>query len=422
MVWEDLHWYDPTTRELLDLLIDRASTLRVLVILTFRPEFVPPWIGRPHVTMLTLNGLPRRQSAEIIAYVTGGKALPKNIAEQIIDRTDGVPLFIEELTKTVVESGFVAEAGDHYALAAPMAPLAIPTSLHASLLARLDRLASTREVAQIGAALGRSFSYELISAVAEVPQQKLDGALEQLACAELIFRRGTPPDAEYTFKHALVQDAAYSTLLRGRRQQLHAHIATTLESRFREIAINQPAILALHCTEAGLSEKAADYRVKAGQQAVARSATAEAISQLRKGLDRLAEMPETVAQPIQIILMRQLAGYLGVPLFLVGPNGDLLFYNEPAENILGRRFDKTGGLSAKEWSSAFTLFDSEGHAISPEDMPLMITITKKRPAYRRFFFRGLDGVRRHVDAVSIPIAGLDGEFLGGAALFWEVPD
>ena len=180
MVWEDVHWSDPTTRESLDLLIDRVPTLRVLVILTFRPEFTPPWIGRPHVTMLTLNRLPRRQGAEMIAYVTGGKALPKEISDQIVDRTDGVPLFIEELTKTVVESGIVTEAGDHYALAGPMAPLAIPTSLHASLLARLDRLAPTREVAQIGAALGRSFSHELISAVAEMPQQKLDDALEQL--------------------------------------------------------------------------------------------------------------------------------------------------------------------------------------------------------------------------------------------------
>ena len=255
MVWEDVHWSDPTTRESLDLLIDRVPTLRVLMILTFRPEFTPPWIGRPHVTMLTLNRLPRRQGAEMIAYVTGGKALPKEISDQIVDRTDGVPLFIEELTKTVVESGIVTEAGDHYALAGPMAPLAIPTSLHASLLARLDRLAPTREVAQIGAALGRSFSYELISAVAGMPQQKLDGALEQLASAELIFRRGTPPDAEYTFKHALVQDAAYSTLLRSRRQQIHARIAATLESQFPEIVAAQPALLAGHCAEAALTRK-----------------------------------------------------------------------------------------------------------------------------------------------------------------------
>ena len=294
MVWEDVHWSDPTTRESLDLLIDRVPTLRVLMILTFRPEFTPPWIGRPHVTMLTLNRLPRRQGAEMIAYVTGGKALPKEISDQIVDRTDGVPLFIEELTKTVLESGIVTEAGDHYALAGPMAPLAIPTSLHASLLARLDSLAPTREVAQIGAALGRSFSYELISAVAGMPQQKLDGALDQLASAQLIFRRGTPPDAEYTFKHALVQDAAYSTLLRNRRQQIHARIATTLESQFPEIVATQPGLLAGHCAEAALHEKAVGYCIKAGQQAMARSAMVEAVTQLRKGVGLLALLPDGV--------------------------------------------------------------------------------------------------------------------------------
>ena len=175
-----------------------------------------------------------------------------------------------------------------------MAPLAIPTSLHASLLARLDRLAPTREVAQIGAALGRSFSHELISAVAGMPEQKLDGALEQLASAQLIFRRGAPPDAEYTFKHALVQDAAYSTLLRSRRQQLHGRIAATLESQFREVVTAQPALLAQHCSEAGLSEKAVGYLLKAGQQAVARSAMIEAVTQLRKGLDLLTLLPDGV--------------------------------------------------------------------------------------------------------------------------------
>ena len=292
MVFEDLHWSDPTTRELLDLLVDRVATLRVLVILTFRPEFTPPWLGRPHVTLLSLNRLPPRQRAEMIANVTGGKVLPKEIADQIIDRTDGVPLFIEELTKTVVESGIVAEEGDHYALKGPVAPLAIPTTLHASLLARLDRLAPTREVAQIGAALGRLFSHELISAVAQMPQQKIDEGLTQLVAAELIFRRGTPPDAEYTFKHALVQDAAYSTLLRSRRQQIYGRIATTLESQFPETMTAQPELLAHHCGEAGLTEKAVGYWLKAGQQAVARSAMTEAVAQLRRGLALLASMPD----------------------------------------------------------------------------------------------------------------------------------
>jgi hypothetical protein len=242
MVWEDVHWSDPTTRESLDLIIDRVPTLRVLVMLTFRPEFMPPWIGRPHVTMLMLNRLPRQQRAEMIAYVTGGKALPKEISDQIVDRTDGVPLFIEELTKTVVESGIIIEAGDHYAMNAPGAPLAIPTTLHGSLLARLDRLAPTRELAQIGAALGRQFSYELIRAVAQMPQQQLDESLTQLVRAELVFQHGTPPEAEYTFKHALVQDAAYDTLLRSRRQQLHGRIAATMEREFPEIVEMQPQL------------------------------------------------------------------------------------------------------------------------------------------------------------------------------------
>jgi class 3 adenylate cyclase/tetratricopeptide (TPR) repeat protein len=289
MVFEDVQWSDPTTRESLDLLIDRVATLRVLLIVTYRPEFTPPWIGRPHVTLLSLSRLPRRQSTEMTMQVTGGKALPKEIADQIIDRTDGVPLFIEELTKAVVESGIVTETGDRYAVTGP---LAIPTTLHASLLARLDRLAPTREVAQIGAALGRQFSHELISAVARVPQQQVDDALAQLAGAELIFQRGTPPDAEYTFKHALVQDAAYGTLLRSRRQQIHARIAATFEDRFPEIVEAQPEVLARHCADAGLADKAVVYWLKAGQQAVARSAMTEAVAQLHKGLDLLACLPE----------------------------------------------------------------------------------------------------------------------------------
>ena len=296
MVWEDVHWSDPTTRESLDLTIDRVSTLRVLVILTFRPEFTPPWIGRPNVTMLVLNRLQRRQGAEMIAYVTGGKTLPKNIAEQIIDRTDGVPLFLEELTKTVVESGIIQANKGEYVVKEALSPLSIPTSLHASLLARLDRLAPVREVAQLGAAIGRQFSHELISALGLMPQQRLDDALSQLVGAELIFQSGTPPDAVYTFKHALVQDAAYSTLLRGRRQQLHARITETLERQFHEIVASDPALLAQHCAEAGFNEKAVGYWLKAGQQALARSAMMEAVAQLKKGLEVLANLAEGTAR------------------------------------------------------------------------------------------------------------------------------
>jgi class 3 adenylate cyclase len=294
MVFDDIHWSDPTTRESLDLLIDRVPTLRVLVIITFRPEFTPPWVGRSHVTLLSLNRLPPRQRAEMIMGVTGGKTLPREITDQIIDHTDGIPLFIEELTKSVVESGLLTEAEDHYTAPAPTGPLAIPTTLHASLLARLDRLAPTREVAQIGAALGRSFSYELISAVAGMPQQQLDDALAQLVRAELMFRRGMPPDAEYTFKHALVQDTAYSTMLRSRRHQLHAQIGKILMEQFPETAKAQPALLAHHFTAAGMAESAIEYLLKAGRQALTRSAMVEAEALLRKGLNLVSGLPDSV--------------------------------------------------------------------------------------------------------------------------------
>jgi predicted ATPase len=270
MQFEDAQWSDPTSLELYDLIIDRVPTLRVLLIVTFRPEFTPPWIGRPHVTLGALNRLAPRQRAEMISSITGGKALPHEVAAQIIDRTDRVPLFVEELTKAVVESDVLTHAGDRYTAARPATPLAIPASLQASLLARLDRLAPVREVAQIGVALGRQFSHELIGAVARMPPAQLDDALAQLVSAELIYRRGTPPDAEYTFKHALVQDAAYGSLLRGRRQQLHARITATLEGRFPEIVAAPPALLAHHCTEAGLNEQAVAYWLAAGRQAWAR--------------------------------------------------------------------------------------------------------------------------------------------------------
>jgi class 3 adenylate cyclase/predicted ATPase len=292
LLFEDAQWSDPTSLALLDLIIDRVPALRLLLIVTFRPEFTPPWAGRPHVTSRGLNRLAPRQRAEMIADITGGKALPEEIVEQIIDRTDGVPLFVEELTKAVVESGILIDASARYTTAAVVTPLAIPASLQASLLARLDRLAPLREVAQIGAALGRQFSHELIAAVAAMAPAQLDDALAQLVRAELIYRRGIPPDSEYTFKHALVQDAAYGTLLRSRRQQLHARIATTLEAEFPEIIAAQPALLARHCEEAGMIEKAVDYWLAAGRQAWARSAIAEAVALLQRGLALIPDLPD----------------------------------------------------------------------------------------------------------------------------------
>jgi class 3 adenylate cyclase len=292
MLFEDAQWSDPTSLELYDLIIDRVPALRALLIVTFRPEFTAPWIGRPHVTTIGLNRLAPRQRAEMIAGVTGGKALPQEIAAQIVDRTDGVPLFVEELTKAVLESGLLTDIGDRYTATRPVTSVAIPASLQASLLARLDRLAPVREVAQIGAALGRQFSHELIGAVVRMPPAQLDDALAQLVGAELIYRRGIPPDAEYTFKHALVQDAAYSTLLRSRREQLHARIAGALEGYFPEIVGSQPALLAHHCTEAGLTEKAIAYWLAAGRQAWRHSMAVEAVALLRRGLALVPAAPD----------------------------------------------------------------------------------------------------------------------------------
>jgi predicted ATPase len=236
--------------------------------------------------------LAAQQRAEMIAHMVGRTTLPKEIAKQIIDRTDGVPLFIEELTKSVVESGLPADAADSRSGTTPVTELAIPTTLHASLLARLDRLSTTREVAQIGAALGRSFSHDLISAVAGIPQPRLDKSLKQLAGAGLIFQRGTPPDAEYTFKHALVQDVAYGTMLHSRRKHLHGRIAAALESRFPEIGETRPELLARHCAEAGLIEHAVGYLHKAGEQGIARGAMTEAVAHLGRGLNLLSSLPD----------------------------------------------------------------------------------------------------------------------------------
>jgi class 3 adenylate cyclase/predicted ATPase len=290
-LYEDLHWVDPSTLELLDLLVERVRSLPVLAVLTYRPEFPPPWSGRAHVTALPLNRLGRRQGAALVERITGGKALPAAVLDQIVARTDGVPLFVEELTKTVLESGLLADAGDRYELAGPLPPLAIPTTLHDSLMARLDRLTPVKEVAQTAAVIGREFSHELLAAVSPLPAADLGSALDQLVAAELIFRRGTAPAATYSFKHALVQDAAYQSLLRSRRQQLHGRIARTLEEQIPNTAETQPELLAHHFTEAGLAKPAVDYWLKAGELAIRRSATAEAIAQLKRGLEQVESLP-----------------------------------------------------------------------------------------------------------------------------------
>ncbi|WP_091963123.1 BTAD domain-containing putative transcriptional regulator [Bradyrhizobium shewense] len=293
IVIEDVHWIDPTSLDLLDRLVARAANLAVLLVVTFRPEFQPTWVGQPHVTMRPLSRLLRRDSASIVRSITGDKELPGAIVEQVVSHTDGVPLFIEELTSTLLESGVLRETTDGYLLDGPLPPLAIPTSLQASLVARLDRLASVKDVAQIGAAIGREFSRELIGAVAPLPPGDLDAALERLTASGLISRRGTPAEATYSFKHALVQDAAYATMLRSRRRQLHADIAHVLVARFAATVERLPELVAHHFTEAGFASEAIGYWRKAGQLASARSAGREAVAFFDQALHLLKTQPET---------------------------------------------------------------------------------------------------------------------------------
>ena len=291
-VYEDAHWIDPTTIELLGLVIQRVQRLPALVLITFRPEFVPPWTSHAHVARLSLSRLTRRHGAVIALRVTGGKALPAEVLEQIVARTDGVPLFVEELTKAVVEFGLLQDAGDRFKLTGPLPPLGIPATLYDSLMARLDRSAPVKEVAQIGAVIGREFSHQLLAAVVDIPAEQLDQALGQLVASELVFQRGTPPDATYSFKHALVQDAAYQSLLRSKRHQLHGKIARMMEERFPEIAETRPELLAHHFTEAGLASQAIVYRQRAGERDLRRSAYAEAINHLKQGLELLEALPD----------------------------------------------------------------------------------------------------------------------------------
>ena len=302
-IFEDVHWIDPTSLEALARLIDRLQDTRVLLVITHRPEFTPPWGGFSHVTTHTLNRLSRRQVATMVQQITGGKTLPQEVLDQIVARTDGVPLFVEELTKTVLESGLLRDDGERYTLAGPLPALAIPDTLQGSLLARLDRLGSVKEVAQLGAAIGREFSYALLAAVSPLPDAALQAALHQLVQAELVFRRGQPPEATYLFKHALVQDAAYGSLLKSTRQQVHQQIAQVLEARFPALVETQPELVAQHYTAAGCTEQAVVYWQRAGQHASDRSANLEAISHFTTGIELLTTLPETPERTQQALTL-----------------------------------------------------------------------------------------------------------------------
>ncbi len=308
IVFEDLHWIDPSSRELLDRMIERLASLRILLLATFRPEFAPPWSGLPQVTAMTIARLDRRTGAAMVESIAANSPLSSETAANIVERADGVPLFVEELTKAVLEAGG-SEGVERTLVGAPSPAASVPAALHAPLMARLDRLGQApKEIAQVASAIGREFSYELLPPVAERRESELLEALGRLGEAGLIFRRGSPPYATYLFKHALVRDAAYGSLLRRRREALHARIASVLEADFPERVAAEPELLARHLTEAGLPDKAVPRWLRAGERAMARSANQEAIAHLTAGLAQLAQLPETQARAKQELALQRLLG------------------------------------------------------------------------------------------------------------------
>ena len=292
-LWEDLHWADPSTLELLALYLDQVPAARMLAMLVFRPEFAPPWTIRSHMTQFTLSRLGQPHVVAMIERVTDGKALPNELVQQIAAKTDGVPLFVEELTKTVLESDLVRAVNQHYELTGSASALSIPVTLQDSLMARLDRLPLAKGVAQLGATVGREFNYELLRATELLAEEKLQQGLEQLVQAELVYQRGYPPDAQYTFKHALIQDTAYESLLKRTRQEYHHQLAEVMEQQFAEQVSAQPELLAHHYTEAQLIEQALPYWLQAGQQATQEFATIEAIQHLNRGVALLNTLPDS---------------------------------------------------------------------------------------------------------------------------------
>ena len=307
MIFEDVHWIDPTSLEALNRAIERIRTLGVLLIVTYRPEFEPPWVGQPHVTALTVNRLGQREIAALIDRVTGNKPLAASIRQGIIERTDGIPLFVEEITKAVLEAG--AEDAERAVTAIPSPSVAVPASLHASLMARLDRLGSAKEVAQIGAAIGREFSHALIASVVCWPEGELGSALGRLIAAGLLFRQGVPPSASYLFNHALVRDAAYDTLLRGKRRELHGRIVSVLQRDWPELVVSQPEVLAHHCSQSGMISDAIEYYLSASKRATAAMSNIEASAHLKRGLTLLEQLPSSDPRIVQLRQRLMLGGW-----------------------------------------------------------------------------------------------------------------
>jgi class 3 adenylate cyclase len=308
IVVEDVHWADPSTLELLNLLIEQVSRSRLFVVLIFRPDFLPPWRSQPHVSSITLDRLPKAGIELMIDSLAGGKKLPSDVTRDIAEKTEGVPLFIEELTRMVLESGLFREQDGRYELTSSLPSLAIPSTLYESLMARLDRLGTAKEVAQLAATIGKEFSYDLLRAISPLNETKLTGALNRLVDAELLDQHLLSFQRSYSFRHALIRDAAYESLLRSKRRQYHGQIATALQESFPETGNANPELIAVHYTDAGLIEKAVPYWQIAGHKALERSANQEAIRHLSKGLELLSILPETPEHLQQELLLRATLG------------------------------------------------------------------------------------------------------------------
>jgi class 3 adenylate cyclase/predicted ATPase len=395
IVFEDLHWIDPSSSELIGMLVERVARLSVLVVSTARPEFAPNWSNSPNVTIMPLNKLSRVAAAALVEQVTSGRTLPDELRGEILARTDGVPLFVEELTKTVLESSLVQMHRGSFALESSAHQAAIPSTLQDSLVARLDRLGGIREIAQIGATIGRAFSVEVLSAVSGLSNAVLEGGLQQLVRSELIVRRNDPSQQIYAFKHTLVRDAAYSTLLRAQRQAWHVRIASILEEQFPGTAEQQPEMLAYHCSEGGLIEKAINYCEKAGRKSAARYAKLEAVVQLRRALDLLSRLPASENH-----LRRQLG----------------------LQCALGRALIVAKGIGARETGQAYLRARELCEHLG--DTPMSLRVLSELARYHLGRGEHLEACRVAEDLLGVgrsqcdPFSVISGHLFKGISLFW----
>ena len=402
-IMEDLHWVDPTTLEWLDMLLADIHTMPIMAVLTYRPDFSPPWTDSSDVTLLDISRLPSDEVVNLTQQVAQGKSLPDDVVAEVVSKTDGVPLFIEELTKMLLESGLLEERGDRYDLTGPLPPLAIPNTLQDSLMARLDRLAAVKGLAQLGATLGREFSYPLLQAVSPWPDDIVREGLEQLVGAEFLYEQGRPPQATYRFKHALIQEAAYQSLLKSTRQQHHQRIADTLESRFPEIVETRPELLAHHYTEAGLAAQAILYWQTAGRRALQRAANREAASHAARGLELLSTLPETPElAKHELSLQLTLGGASG---FVTGPQSVEHVYARACElaRQVGSTLELFPALSGLAHSEMVLGHMHEARALSEEflelarrqDDPLILAVGHSMLAYTAWWQGDFIDVRNH---------------------------